>query len=130
MDQKLLPSRNEGWGFHGTASIYADAELAWTMAFMAISKATGAGAEAVRDFLDSRHGRHLADDVANGVLGQFDLKAAVDTAVARWMDWTISRAMARSHGIPQGLPYLVGLVAQCEIEAEIGADEDAVQFSV
>ena len=130
MEQKTLPSRNEGWGFHGTALGFADADMAWTMAFMAISKATGAGAETVRDFLDSRHGRHFADDVANGVLGQLDLKAAVDAAVARWMDWTISRAMAHRHGIPQGLPYLMGLVAQCEIEAEMGAGEDAVQCNI
>ncbi len=129
MDQKLLPSRNEGWGFHGTASGFTDAELAWAMAFAAIAHATGAGAEAVRDFLDSRHGRHFAGDVANGVLGQMDMNTAIDAAVARWMGWTISRAMARSHGIPQGLPYLMDLVAQCEIEAEMGAGEDAVQCS-
>jgi hypothetical protein len=34
----------------------------------AVAAATGCADFAVRDFLDSRHGRHFAEDVANGLL--------------------------------------------------------------
>jgi hypothetical protein len=74
--------------------------------------------EAIRDFLDSRHGRHFADDVANGVLEDLGLKDAIDAAVDRWMGWTISRGVEAELGIPRGLPYLAGLVGHYEIMAE------------
>ena len=45
----------------------------------------------VRDFLDSRHGRHLADDVANGLFAGLSLSAAIDAAVSRWMGWSIGK---------------------------------------
>ena len=84
----------------------------------AVAKATGGSAEGVRDFLDSRHGRHFADDVANGIHSGSDLKAAIDAAITRWMGWTISRATSRDHGIPVGLPYLTGFVGLYEILAD------------
>ena len=76
----------------------------------------------MRDFLDSRHGRHFADDVANGLATGRTLEAGIDTAIARWMGWTIDRR-AREYGIPHGLPYLIGLVTQYQILAE--ADDSA-----
>jgi hypothetical protein len=84
----------------------------------AISRATGCAEFAVRDFLDSRHGRHFADDVASGLFGGLSLRVAIDAAVDRWMNWTINRRTSRETGIPRGLPYLLGLVADCEIRAE------------
>jgi len=72
----------------------------------------------VRDFLDSRHGRHFADDVGNGLSEGMNLAEAVDAAVARWMAWTITRRTALDTGIPSGLPYLTGFVTHCEIMAE------------
>ena len=75
---------------------------------------------AVRDFLDSRSGRHFADEVANELVRSHDLKAAIETAVDRWMRWTTNRRTAREYGIPRGLPYLTGFVAHCEIMAEPG----------
>ena len=85
----------------------------------AIGTATGCEAEAVRDFLDSRHGRHFADDVANGLFAGLSLPAAIDAAVERWMAWRIGKRTEREHGIPRDLPYLTGWVMNCEIEAEI-----------
>ena len=73
---------------------------------------------AVGDFLDSRHGRHFADDVANGLAAGRELKAAIAAAVQRWMGWTIGRRTTRETGIPIGLPYLTGFVIHCEIEAD------------
>lgn len=81
----------------------------------ATAAATGCSVEAVRDFLDSRHGRHLADDVANGLSQGLALEDAVEAAVTRWMSWRIGRKTARETGIPEGLPYLTGFVTDCEI---------------
>jgi hypothetical protein len=114
----ILPSANPAWGFIGTIGHDADPAEAWAMAMPAIAIATGCPDAAVRDFLDSRHGRHFADDVANGLTAGLDLQAAIGTAVSRWMDWTISRRAARETGIPRWLPYLTGFVTHCEIDAD------------
>ena len=53
------PSQNTAWGFYGTISSHADPDEAWPLAMTAIGTATGCPGEAVRDFLDSRHGRHF-----------------------------------------------------------------------
>ena len=81
---------------------------AWRLASTAIAAATGVGSEGVRDFLDSRHGRHFADDVANELLRGDTLKKAIDAATARWMGWRIDRRTSRETGIPAGLPSLTG----------------------
>jgi hypothetical protein len=113
----LLPN-NTAWGFWGTMAHHADPAAAWPLAMRAIAAATTGPEAAVRDFLDSRHGRHFADDVANGLVRGLELAAAIDAAVARWMHWRISREEERQSGIPHGLPYLTGLVTAMEIEAE------------
>ena len=53
-------TQNEAWGFWGTMNDSAAA--AWPIAMTAISDATCQPLESVRLFLDSRHGRHFADD--------------------------------------------------------------------
>ena len=73
----------------------------------------------MRDFLDSRHGRHFADDVANGLWKGETLKAAIDAAIARWMGWRIDRKTSRDEGIPRGLPYLTGWVTHFQILDEM-----------
>jgi len=117
----ILPTRNEAWGYWGTIRHDADADAAWALAMEAVGRATGCPESAVRDFLDSRHGRHFADEVANGLAAGSPLKEAVDVAVARWMDWTVDRRMARETGIPRDLPLLTGLVADREIASEADA---------
>ena len=111
----MLMTNNEGWGFFGTISQHADAEAAWREAFIRIAEATACSAESIRDFLDSRHGRHFADDVANGLAAGLDVAAATAAAVDRWQTWRIGRRTARDEGIPAGLPYLTGRVAQFEV---------------
>lgn len=118
MTASILPTRNEAWGFYGATAGFTDADAAWDFAFPAVAKVTGATAEGVRDFLDSRHGRHFADDVHNGVHVGIALETAIEAAVTRWMGWSISRATAGEHGIPQGLPYLTGFVGLYEIMAD------------
>jgi hypothetical protein len=72
----------------------------------------------VRAFLDSRHGRHFADDVRNELDAGRPLAEAIDAATQRWMGWTIGRQTSKDYGIPKGLPYLTGFVVQAAIEAE------------
>jgi hypothetical protein len=117
----MLKTRNQDWGFYGSSAGFTDADVAWGKAFERISKATGAADAGVREFLDSRHGRHFADDVHSGIFAGMPISAAIDAAVTRWMGWTISRATSRETGIPKGLPYLTGLVAHFEILAEVAA---------
>lgn len=113
-------TRNEDWGFWGTMN--ENAHAAWPIAMSAISDATCQPLESVRTFLDSRHGRHFADDVLNQMLTGNDIEPAIQAAVTRWMDWTIGRQTARDYGIPRGLPYLTGFVIHCEIvEEELAA---------
>ena len=110
----LIPAtQNEAWGFWGTMN--EDADAAWPMAMTAISEATAQPLESVRAFLDSRHGRHFADDVLNGLLCKAPLQDAIKQATARWMGWTIGLQTSKEYGIPRGLPCLTGFVIHCEI---------------
>ena len=114
---KQIPAtQNEDWGFWGTMNEQASA--AWPLAMSAISDATCQPLESVRLFLDSRHGRHFADDVLNALLIDHSVEQAIHAAVARWMGWTIGRVTSRDYGIPRGLPYLTGFVIHCEITDE------------
>jgi hypothetical protein len=118
MTNTSLPTNNPAWGFWGTMSHEMDPAPAWAIAMQAIAAATGCPDTAVRDFLDSRQGRHFADDVLNGLLGGLALQAAINAAATRWMEWSIGRRTSRDTGIPQGLPYLTGFVAHATILAE------------
>lgn len=108
-------TQNPAWGFFGTIRHHAEAEQAWPLAMRAVASATNCPPEAVCDFLDSRHGRHFADDVANALFKGLALEDAVAAAVTRWMGWRIGRRTARETGVPEGLPYLTGFVTECEI---------------
>lgn len=118
MTTPTLPTANEAWGFYGTASGFAEADEAWAIVFPAVLAATQGTAEGVRDILDSRHGRHFADDVHNGVHAGLDLRTAIDAAITRWMDWTINRETAREIAMPKGLPYLKGFVLYFSLTAQ------------
>ncbi len=118
---KQIPTfQNEAWGFCGTMN--DDAQAAWPIAITAISDATCQPLESVRLFLDSRHGRHFADDVLNELHAGSNLQEAIHAATQRWMGWTIGRLTSKQHGIPKGLPYLTGFVIHCEIVEEALAD--------
>lgn len=120
MSNSTIPAtRNEAWGFRGTMAEHATA--AWPLAMHAIAAATGEDVYNVRTFLDSRHGRHFADDVQNGLYVGTPLKDAIDAATGRWMGWTIGRQTSKDYGIPRGLPYLTGFVIHCEINDEMVA---------
>lgn len=113
---QIPATQNDTWGFYGTMN--EQAEAAWPLAMTAISDATCQPLESVRTFLDSRHGRHFADDVQNGLYTGATLADAIAQATQRWMSWTIGRQTAKQYGIPKGLPYLTGFVIHCEIVEE------------
>ncbi len=113
---QIPATQNEDWGFWGAMN--ENAQAAWPVAMTAISDATCQPLESARVFLDSRHGRHFADDVLNKMLVGNSVEQAIHAAVARWMGWTIGRVTSRDYGIPRGLPYLTGFVIHCEIAEE------------
>ncbi len=113
---QIPATQNESWGYYG--SMNEQAEAAWPLAMTAISDATCQPLESVRTFLDSRHGRHFADDVQNGLYQGQALQEAINAATQRWMGWTIGRSTSKQYGIPKGLPYLTGFVIHCEIIEE------------
>ena len=116
---QIPATQNDAWGFFGTMDEHAAA--AWPLAMTAISNATHQPLDSVRIFLDSRHGRHFADDVQNGLFEGKPLQDAIDAATARWMGWTIGRQTSKDYGIPRGLPYLTGFVIHCDICDEMAA---------
>jgi hypothetical protein len=112
-EQSIPATQNDAWGFWGTMNEKADA--AWPLAMTAVSDATGQPLESVRTFLDSRHGRHFADDVQNALYRGETLTDAINAATQQWMGWTIGRQTSRDYGIPRGMPYLTGFVIHAEI---------------
>jgi len=109
-------TENESWGYWGT--MQEEAPAAWAIALPAIATSTGCEFEAVRAFLDSRHGRHFADEVRNHLLKGKALADAINAAITEWMGWTIGRQTSKQYGIPRGLPYLTGFVTHCGIIEE------------
>jgi hypothetical protein len=83
-----------------------------------IVEATGEDLEAVRSFLDSRHGRHFADNVLNQLDAGRTLADAIDAATQQWRGWTIGRQTSKNSGIPRWLPYLTGFVVHVGLMAE------------
>lgn len=72
--------------------------------------------QSVHFWTASKAGRHFADSVQDGLAGDLEINAAVAQAIAKWMDWKISRITARETGIPKGLPYLTGFVIHCGLD--------------
>jgi hypothetical protein len=117
---QIPATQNEAWGFWGTMN--DQAQTAWPIAMTAISDATYQPLESVCTFLDSRHGRHFADNVLNELHAGANLKDAIHAATQRWMGCTIGRQTSKQYGIPKGLPFLTGFVIHCEIVEEAMAD--------
>ncbi len=111
-------TQNREWGFFGTISHHADPERAWDIALAFIAGITGCSPDATRAFLDSRHGRHFADEVSNHLATGQGMASAINAAATTWMGWRISARTAHETGIPRGLPYLTGYVLHAEIEAD------------
>ncbi len=122
----ILPSRNEEHGFFGALTVCplrdrTSAEV-WALASCLIAKAIRANSEdemiGIRDFLDSRMGRHFADDVVGNMTGcGIGCEAAIRSSIRTWQGWRISRKTEAEEGIPEGLPYLTGWVQHFAVAA-------------
>ena len=61
----ILPSDNPEWGFWGTSERSGyDTAMAWEATGNALATAFDLTPTEIRDLLDSRFGRHLADDLS------------------------------------------------------------------
>ena len=124
MTTTILPTQNTEWGFWGTISRIendpaADPAKAWEIASRRIAEVTTASPEGVRDFLDSRHGRHFADDVANE-LWKGETPEGRDRRRDHPLDGLAHRPQDQPReGIPHGLPYLTGFANHFAIMAEL-----------
>ena len=116
MSATIPATQNEDWGFWGTMNEHASA--AWPLAVSAVAEATGEDGDTVRAFLDSRYGRHFADEVQSSLFVGQSLPEAIKAATAKWIGWKIGKATSRDYGIPRGLPYLTGFVVHCGIVEE------------
>lgn len=110
--QQIPATENEAWGFWGTIGHRADPQRAWPLAVTALAEATGEEPEAVRPFLDSRHGRHFADEVINALHAGQPLEQAIQTVTHAWANRTVGRSTSKTYGIPLGMSYLAGFVIQ------------------
>jgi hypothetical protein len=113
MTTTIPSTRNEAWGFFGTIQTAgADPMQAWNAASAMIAAETDAAPEGVRDFLDSRHGRHFADDVMSELAkaGPGKLEEAIEAAIARWQGWRHRPADQPRGGHPprSSLPHRLG----------------------
>jgi len=122
----ILSSRNPDYGFFATLTNCPERDRrsveVWVLASTLIAQAIRANSEdemiGIRDFLDSRMGRHFADDVVGNMTGcNIGLEPAIASAIRRWQDWRISRQTERCEGIPAGLPYLTGWVQHFAVAA-------------
>jgi hypothetical protein len=126
----IRPPTNMAFGFFGTIKHAADPYDAWQRAMVAIGVATRASDEGVQLFLDSRHGRHFADEVVNELAtgpGSVSVQEAIGRAIDTWNSWEIGPRIEKREGIPRELPYLTGFVTFYEIEVENRNDPSLVK---
>lgn len=91
----MTKTTNPHYGFYGT--INGDKDAAWVAALAAVSKATGQPEGRVAVFLDSRLGRHFADQVNC---------EGLTATIQCWKAWRVSRTVRRQYRIAQGTDYL------------------------
>ena len=68
MKKKILESENKEYGFWGTTALHYNetkTQKRWSDVFKTLLDISGADSETIRDFLDSRYGRHFSDQCYN-----------------------------------------------------------------
>ncbi len=104
----MLQSLDQWYGFWG--SMGDAAETAWALALPAIVAATGCEEDEVRDFLDSRYGRHFADTVRCHQERGHALAQAIGAAITEWRGYHVGKGARRAYGMPEGADYLTDTV--------------------
>ena len=126
-----LPTRNAEYGFYGsiTTTPLRDrtSDACWELATTRIAIATDCKSdtemEGVRDFLDSRMGRHFGDEMVGRMSRGASIEHALNATIDQWCKWTIGSKTEREEGIPASMPMLYGWVHHFAICAE--AEDDA-----
>jgi hypothetical protein len=114
---EVLATENEDWGFFGTMNCRDDvvARDAWAIAFESIHAAAAIDPDAIRLFLDSRHGRHYGDSVSNFLHAGQSINDAINSATAEWMRG-VGRRTASRMGCHVGAPLLVAIAIELAAE--------------
>lgn len=114
---EIIATENEGWGFFGEMTRRDDvvARDAWAMAFESIHAAAAIDPDAIRLFLDSRHGRHYGDSVSNFLHAGQSLGDAINSATSEWMRG-VGRRTASRMGCHVGAPLLVAIAIELAAE--------------
>ncbi|WP_300803065.1 hypothetical protein [uncultured Desulfovibrio sp.] len=105
----MLRTQTTGFGFYGSLR-EKEVRAAWALALPAIVAATGCEEDEVRDFLDSRYGRHFADTVRCHQERGHALAHAIAAAITEWRGYRVGKATRRAYGMPEGADYLTGMV--------------------
>jgi len=85
MTNEILETQNREWGFWGTTSnnySKKQTQQRWNDAFETLLELSGAEAEEVRLLLDSRYGRHFADQCVD----EKDVKQITKECYFGWLD--------------------------------------------
>lgn len=99
-------------GFFGAIAAHvSDPAAAYADATRLCAQTVGCEPGAVRAFLDSRHGRLFADDVALALARAGDFATAVRVVFDRWQSW---RMDGRGRAAPSG-PFLAGTIQACAV---------------
>ena len=97
----ILPTNNTDWGFWGTAGRNGyDQQMTCEAASDALATAFDLTPEQVRDLLDARFGRHLADDlsfipdgpVSREAIEQHIMKRLADRGWRKWFERAVREA--------------------------------------
>lgn len=101
-----LKTNNQDWGFFGTIALANcdQAQEAWDMAMEKLEAETSHTPEDIRTWLDSRSGRHFADNVVEKLRNE-SLEESIDAAIKRWNSWKPSNTQ-RKNGAPSWATYL------------------------
>lgn len=102
---------NPAYGFYGTIATHAPANKLWDLAFRRIEAVTKGQPEDIAAFLDSRYGRHFADDVVSRLMDGLDEETALEATVTRWYGLKLGARLAYETGMPSKMSYLQGMVA-------------------
>lgn len=105
-----VKTRNEYYGFYGTIHLaLASADESWSMAIEKIAELTGHEHEDIGAWLDTKGGRHIADNVIDR-LNNTDLNSAIDEAVNKWNGFRLT-GEHRRNGAPACATYLQAEIA-------------------
>lgn len=116
---QIPKTQNETYGFYGTCSIAdLNASALWRIAIKQIHQATEEHPEDIATFLDSRHGRHFADDVVCRMKSGQTTHTAISETVQKWQTWQLGNTV-KGMGLPRNTPYLNGLIMMLSVGLNI-----------